>query len=241
MTTSDARAVSQRVRDRAATALMLLATLGVLAAFAGSIGTASAASAENVVVELWRTYGFVVFAGLFMLRRGWRRERINTMGVAIRSGGPADIEPVVRVWQAANTARRDGLPMPPENEARVRAYLSRSDAFLLVADVSREVAGLALGMRDPTDDGDASPVSGVCYVPMVYVAPGCWGRGIGGRIVDAVLAEARRLGYGRIQLWTQTDNARAQRLYEGRGFIRTGREETDSELGERSLQYERAL
>ena len=106
------------------------------------------------------------------------------MDVAIRSGGPADIEPVVRVWQVANTARRGGRP---ENEARVRAYLSRSDAFLLVADVSREVAGLALGMRDPTDDGDASPVSGVCYVPMVYVAPGCWGRGIGGRIVDGVL------------------------------------------------------
>ena len=64
---------------------------------AGSIGTASAASAEKVV-ELWRTYGFVVFAGLFVLRRGWRRERIKTMGVAIRSGGPADIETVVGVW-----------------------------------------------------------------------------------------------------------------------------------------------
>ena len=163
------------------------------------------------------------------------------MGVAIRSGGPADIEPVVGVWQAANTARRGGRPMPPENEARVRAYLSEPHAFLLVADVSGEVVGLALGMPDPTDDGDASPVDGVCYVPMVYVAPGCWGRGIGGRIVDAVLAEARRLGYGRIQLWTHTDNPRAQRLYEGRGFLRTGREETDPALGERCLHYERAL
>lgn len=114
------------------------------------------------------------------------------MDVAIRSGGPADIEPVVRVWQVANTARRGGRPMPRENEARVRAYLSKPDAFLLVADVSGEVVGLALGMRDPTDDGDASPVSGVCYVPMVYVAPGCWGRGIGGRIVDGVLAEAHK-------------------------------------------------
>ena len=163
------------------------------------------------------------------------------MDVAIRSGGPADIEPVVRVWQAANTARRGGRPMPPENEPRVRAYLSEPRAFLLVADASGEVVGLALGMRDPADDGDASPVDGVCYVPMVYVAPGCWGWGIGGRIVDAVLAEARRLGYGRIHLWTQADNTRAQHLYEGRGFVRTGREETDPALGERSLHYERAL
>jgi ribosomal-protein-alanine N-acetyltransferase len=110
-----------------------------------------------------------------------------------------------------------------------------------VADVSGEVVGLALGMRDPTDDGDALPVDGVCYVPMVYVAPGFWGRGIGGRVVDAVLAEARKQGYGRVRLWTQTDNVRAQRLYEGRGFLRTGREETDLGLDERSLQYERAL
>lgn len=42
-------------------------------------------------------------------------------------------------------------------------------------------------------------------------------------------------------MWTQTDNARAQRLYEGRGFLRTGREEVDPQLGERNPQYERAL
>ena len=131
--------------------------------------------------------------------------------------------------------------MPPENEARVRAYLTEPHAFLLVADESGEVVGLALGMRNPNDDGNTSPLDGVCYVPMVYVAPRRWGRGIGGRIVDAVLAEARRLGYGRIHLWTQTDNTRAQRLYEGRGFLRIGREETDSALGERCLHYGRAL
>ena len=160
--------------------------------------------------------------------------------VVIRSGGPGDVEPAVGVWQAANTQRRGGRPMPPENEARVRAYLSKSDAFLLVAEAAEEVVGMALGMQGVTDDGADSPVPGLCYVPMVYVAPGLWGQGVGGRIVDTLLADAHKLGYGRVRLWTQTDNVRAQRLYEGRGFLHTGREETDPVLDERSQQYERA-
>lgn len=67
MTTSSARAISQKGRDRAAMVLMLLAAFGALCAFVGSIGTATAAGTETVVVEVWRMYGFVVFAGLFML------------------------------------------------------------------------------------------------------------------------------------------------------------------------------
>jgi hypothetical protein len=47
--------------------LMLLAAFGALSAFVGSVGTATAASPETVVVEAWRTYGFAVFAGLFVL------------------------------------------------------------------------------------------------------------------------------------------------------------------------------
>jgi len=70
---------------------------------------------------------------------------------------------------------------------------------------------------------------------MVFVAPERWG--VGGRLVDALLAEAR--GYDRAQLWTQADNPGARRLYEGRGFRRSGREK--DELGERILHYERTL
>ena len=67
MTTQDARAVPQKGRDRAAMILMLLAAFGALSAFVGSVGTATTASPETVVVEAWRTYGFAVFAGLFVL------------------------------------------------------------------------------------------------------------------------------------------------------------------------------
>ena len=160
------------------------------------------------------------------------------MGDAIiRRGAPADVEPAVAVWLAANTARRDGLPLRPEQEAR--GHVRKPDAFLLVADAAGEVVGMALGMQGLADDGAGPPVRGLCHVSMVFVAPDHWGMGLGGRLVEALLAEARTQGYERAQLWTQADNARARRLYEGRGFRPSGRQK--EEYGERIVHYQRAL
>lgn len=71
---------------------------------------------------------------------------------------------------------------------------------------------------------------------MVFVAPDHWGRGLGGSLVDALLAEAQSRGYDRIQLWTQADNARARRLYEGRDFRPSGRRKE-----ELIVHYQRTL
>ena len=98
---------------------------------------------------------------------------------------------------------------------------------------------MALGTQGLADDGAGPPVEGLCHVSMVFVAPDYWGRGIGGRLVDALLPEARSRGYDRAQLWTQSDNMRARRLYEGRCFVPSGREKY--EFGERIVHYQRAL
>ena len=157
----------------------------------------------------------------------------------IRYGRPADVESAVAVWLAANSARRDGLPPRPEQEERARGHVSNPGAFLLVADHAGEVVGMALGEQALSEDGAGPPVKGLCHVSMVFVAPDYWGRGIGGRLVDALLPEARSRGYDRAQLWTQSDNVRARRLYEGRGFLPSGR--AKDEFGERIVHYQRAL
>jgi len=154
----------------------------------------------------------------------------------IRHGEAADVEPAVAVWLAANSARRGGLPPRPE---RARGHVSNPGAFLLVADDAGEVVGMALGVQGLADDGAGPPVKGLCHVSMVFVAPEYWGMGIGGRLVDALLTEARSRGYDRAQLWTQSDNARARQLYEGRGFRASGREK--DELGERIVHFHRAV
>lgn len=157
----------------------------------------------------------------------------------IRRGEPADVEPAVAVWLAANSARRKGLTPGAEQAAQARGHVSNPEAFLLVAEEAGDLVGMALGTQGLADDGDGPPVVGLCHVSMVFVAPDYWGRGIGGRLVDALLPEARSRGYDRAQLWTQSDNMRARRLYEGRGFVPSGREKY--EFGERIVHYQRAL
>ncbi len=159
--------------------------------------------------------------------------------MTIRRGGQEDVEPAVAVWISANTARRDGVQPPLEQEARARGHVGTPDAFLLVAEAASGIAGMALGVQGLDDDGSGPPIPGLCHVSMVFVAPERWGQGIGGRLLDALLAEARARGYDRAQLWTQADNPGARRLYEGRGFRRSGREKED--LGEWILHYERTL
>ena len=165
---------------------------------------------------------------------------MSAMGeVVIRRGEAADVGPAVDVWVTASSARWEGQLPRPEQEARMRGRVGDPGAFLFVAEDAGEVVGMALGEQALSDDGAGPPVPGLCHVSMVFVAPERWGEGIGGRLVDALLEEARSRGYRRAQLWTQSDNARARRLYEGRGFRPSGREKED--FGELLVHYRRAL
>jgi ribosomal protein S18 acetylase RimI-like enzyme len=160
---------------------------------------------------------------------------------AIRLGTAADAAPAFEVWYAANRARRGGPPSSPVQVARVRANLGADHTFFVVADDPAEgIVGMAMGMQALADDGAGPPMAGRCHVAMVFVAPDHWGRGIGGAVVDAILAEARRRGYREAQLWTHADNVRAQRLYTRRGFRPSGRRKLDDHA-EPILHYERDL
>ncbi len=54
-------------RDRIAFALLLLAAISAFGAFIGSVGVITAADPSVQIVEVWQSYGFVVFGGLFSL------------------------------------------------------------------------------------------------------------------------------------------------------------------------------
>jgi ribosomal protein S18 acetylase RimI-like enzyme len=122
----------------------------------------------------------------------------------------------------------------------VRGSVGKPDAFMVIAEEAGEVVGMAVGMQGLDADGAGPPIPGYCHITAVFVAPDRWGNGIGGRTVDAVLAEARARNYDYVRLWTHADNERAQRLYEHRGFRRTSREHIDDD-GERIVQYGREL
>lgn len=83
---------------------------------------------------------------------------------------------------------------------------------------------------DPGPSGAGQPVgyAGLCdypdeaWVQTMAVAPSHQGRGLGTRLLTALLAEAERRGQRRVALEVRADNATAHRLYARHGFVRTG-------------------
>jgi ribosomal protein S18 acetylase RimI-like enzyme len=76
----------------------------------------------------------------------------------------------------------------------------------------------------------------------LYVVPAHWSTGVGRALTDAALDGLRAAGYGRVVLWTLTDNARARRFYDKAGFAPDGATNILEGLGNvQELRYVRDL
>jgi GNAT superfamily N-acetyltransferase len=139
------------------------------------------------------------------------------MSIRIRPGDAADIDAAVDVFERSNSARREGVwPHRPASMARMRGKLRNADSWLLLAMDGREPVAMASAEASrATTDG--------CFLSYLFVVPERWGEGIGGLILDALLAEARRRRHSYIHLWTHDHNPRSHRLYRSRGFLPTGK------------------
>lgn len=54
-------------RRRAATAILVLAAVGALYAFVVAMAAVRTAGPDTLIVESWRMFGFLMFAGIFLL------------------------------------------------------------------------------------------------------------------------------------------------------------------------------
>jgi ribosomal protein S18 acetylase RimI-like enzyme len=88
-------------------------------------------------------------------------------------------------------------------------YDGRTGVLLLVADAAGEVVGTAaVRLLGP----------GLGELKRMWLRPFCQGRGLGRRLMDASLDEARRLGCRALRLDTQAKMEAAVHLYHAYGF-----------------------
>ena len=84
------------------------------------------------------------------------------------------------------------------------------DGAILMAEVGGEAVGV-VALR-PLDD------AGACEMKRLYVEPECRGQGLGRALAEAIIAEARELGYDVVRLDTVASMIPARRLYRSLGF-----------------------
>lgn len=140
------------------------------------------------------------------------------MNILIEKAAPADAAALLAYLKQVGgetdnlTFGSEGLPFTPEAEAAFLAGQQNSpDNVMLLAKQDGQIIGCASLSRLPRrmrHRGDFS----------VSVAREAWGRGIGSRLLEGILAFARENGFSILDLQVRCDNTRAIHLYEKYGF-----------------------
>jgi len=140
--------------------------------------------------------------------------------IVVRLGTADELSEAESVWRESVTAR-DRRPPSWEVIDAVRTVLRDAASQLFVAERDGRLVGIACATPARDEKGAATP--GVTHIQMIFVRAEHWGRGIGGRLLDAVIDDARRRRMHAAQLWVLENNEAATRLYADRGFSHSGR------------------
>jgi GNAT superfamily N-acetyltransferase len=100
------------------------------------------------------------------------------------------------------------------------------EPIVLVAELGEQLMGfstVAIPARDAEEEDD------VAEIPAIYVAPGAWGRGVGGALIEASIDAMRGAGCREAILWAVAGNDRAAAFYVAQGWHDDG--------GRRPSQY----
>lgn len=119
-----------------------------------------------------------------------------------------------RLWQAYLAFYEQELA-PEVTETLFQRLLGVGRHFGLVAEQDGRLVGLVHAL--PHDSTWA--VEHTCYLEDLFVDGACRGSGVGRKLIEAVYAEADRLGCSKVYWHTHDDNARARQLYDRIGHL----------------------
>lgn len=127
--------------------------------------------------------------------------------IELREGGVQDLPSVGRIMQAAfDPAYGEAWTQP-----QCMGMMALSGVWLLVASVGGRDCGFAMA-RAMLDEAE---------LLLLATSPGVRGRGVGGALLRAVIAESRNRGATKLHLEVRSGNG-AIRLYHREGFEKVG-------------------
>jgi ribosomal protein S18 acetylase RimI-like enzyme len=151
--------------------------------------------------------------------------------VEIRLAGPERLDDIEPLWQAMHAHHRSvaghlaavaQFRSPEESWRRRRAHyervLAEPETFLLLAEREGRPVGCALVLITGTE-ATLEVGERVADLDTISVLPEERGRGLGGRLLDAVYGELRSRGIGELALAVMEGNDDAVRFYERRGLV----------------------
>lgn len=157
------------------------------------------------------------------------------MDSTVRLGTVDDLNVAVALWEEAQSTRKGTRFLAPAMVEMETNRLSHENACFLILEERGRAIGLALFSPARENAGTGEIISGLAHISSVAIKPTHWGRGLGRRLMNAVLEGIKIRGYTTTQLWTQPGNLRAVSLYTSLGFEPTGEEKSFED--ERIIRY----
>jgi RimJ/RimL family protein N-acetyltransferase len=141
--------------------------------------------------------------------------------IEIRTAGEPDVHALLEYVRALRAERlptifrHDGVPTFEEELAFVREYAGENAALFVAVDGERIVGNLAVAAHGHPEIAHGAALG------ISVLAP--WrGQGIGSRLLDTAIAWASERRLRRLELEVRSNNPRARRLYERKGFVLEG-------------------
>ncbi|MFR8549185.1 MAG: N-acetyltransferase family protein [Lachnospiraceae bacterium] len=144
------------------------------------------------------------------------------MNITIEKASPADAAALLEYLKTVGaqtenlTFGAEGLPVSEADEAAFIAGMAESaDSIMLLAKADGKIIGDASVSRLPRRMNHRGEFC-------IAVAKEYWNRGIGSRLLEEILAFARKNSFEVLDLQVRSDNKPAICLYEKFGFQKTG-------------------